>query len=79
MNTIVKLSDEQHRNLQLNELELIVEVDRICRKYNINYSLDGGTLLGAVRHKGFVPWDEDADVIFTRHEYAKFYRACKKN
>ena len=76
MNTIVKLSDEQHRNLQLNELELIVEVDRICRKYNINYSLDGGTLLGAVRHKGFVPWDEDADVIFTRHEYAKFYRAC---
>ena len=78
MNTNVKLSDEQHRNLQLNELELIVEVDRICRKYNINYSLDGGTLLGAVRHKGFVPWDEDADVIFTRHEYAKFYRACKK-
>ena len=78
MNTIVKLSDEQHRNLQLNELELIVEVDRICRKYNISYSLDGGTLLGAVRHKGFVPWDEDADVIFTRHEYAKFYRACKK-
>ena len=75
MNTIVKLSDEQHRNLQLNELELIVEVDRICRKYNIDYSLDGGTLLGAVRHKGFVPWDEDADVIFTRHEYAKFLQS----
>lgn len=78
MDKVVKLSDEQHRFLQLNELELIVEVDRICRKYNINYSLDGGTLLGAVRHKGFIPWDEDADVIFTRHEYAKFYRACKK-
>lgn len=66
------------RQLQLNELELVVEVDRICRKYGIQYSLDGGTLLGAIRHKGFIPWDDDADLIFTRHEYAKFYRACKK-
>lgn len=74
----VKLSQEELRQLQLNELELIVEVDRICRKYNIQYSLDGGTLLGAIRHKGFIPWDDDADVIFTRHEYAKFSRACKK-
>lgn len=75
----LKLSNEQLRQLQLNELELIVEVDRICRKNNIRYSLDGGTLLGAVRHKGFIPWDDDADIIFTRHEYAKFYRACKKD
>lgn len=73
-----ELSPQQLRCLQLNELELIVEVDRICRKYGIQYSLDGGTLLGAVRHNGFIPWDDDADVIFTRHEYAKFYRACKK-
>lgn len=79
MNTIVKLSDERHRNLQLNELELIVEVDRICRKYNINYSLDGGTLLGAVRHKGFVPWDEDADVIFTDMNTLNFTELVKKN
>lgn len=69
---------EELRQLQLTELEMIVEVDRICRKHGIQYSLDGGTLLGAVRHKGFIPWDDDADVIFTRHEYAKFYRACKK-
>lgn len=75
----LKLSNEQLRQLQLNELELIVEVDRICRKNNIRYSLDGGTLLGAIRHKGFIPWDDDADIIFTRHEYAKFYRACKKD
>lgn len=74
----VTLSPEKLRNLQLIELEMLVEVDRICRKYGIEYSLDGGTLLGAVRHKGFIPWDDDADVIFTRHEYAKFFRACRK-
>ena len=74
----VTLSPAKLRNLQLIELEMLVEVDRICRKYNIEYSLDGGTLLGAVRHKGFIPWDDDADVIFTRHEYARFCRACRK-
>jgi lipopolysaccharide cholinephosphotransferase len=75
----VSISPEDLRNFQLLELEMMVEVDRICRKNHIQYSLDGGTLLGAIRHKGFVPWDDDADVIFTRHEYAKFYRACKKD
>lgn len=70
---------EQLRLLQLNELELLVEVDRICRKNGIKYSLDGGTMLGAVRHKGFIPWDDDADVIFTREEYEKFFIACQKD
>lgn len=75
----VVLSGDDLRALQLIELEMLVEVDRICRKHKIHYSLDGGTMLGAVRHKGFIPWDDDADVVFTRHEYAKFYRACKKD
>ncbi len=75
----IKLSKKYLRNLQLIELEMIVEVDRICRKNHIKYTLDGGTMLGAVRHKGFIPWDDDADIVFTRHEYAKFYRACKKD
>lgn len=79
MSVGIEISEEQLRGLQLNELELIVEVDRICRKNHIKYSLDGGTLLGAIRHTGFIPWDDDADLIFTRHEYAKFYRACKKD
>lgn len=74
----IVLSPEELRQLQLTELEMIVEVDRICRKYQIQYSLDGGTLLGCIRHQGFIPWDDDADVIFTRHEYAKFFKACKK-
>lgn len=72
----VILSSEQLRTFQINLLEIMVEVDRICRRNGIYYSLDGGTLLGAIRHKGFIPWDDDADIIFTRTEYEKFYLAC---
>lgn len=72
------LSEEELRKLQLTELELLTEFDRICRKYNIIYSIDGGTLLGAARHKGFIPWDDDADVILLRSEYEKFRKACEK-
>lgn len=75
----VELSNDGLRKMQLNLLEMLMEIDRICRKYNIKYSLDGGTLLGAVRHGGFIPWDDDIDVIMTREEYQKFYRACKND
>jgi lipopolysaccharide cholinephosphotransferase len=69
------LTPEELRAVQLIELELLAEVDRICEKRGVRYSVVGGTLLGAVRHKGFIPWDDDVDVGFLRPEYEKF-REC---
>lgn len=71
-------SDEELRQIQLVELEMLIEFDRICRKHQIKYTIDGGTILGAVRHGGFIPWDDDADIAMLRDEYEKFCRVVDK-
>lgn len=65
------------RNAQLRMLEILIFLDKICTENNIQYWLDSGTLLGAARHGGFIPWDNDIDVCMTRKEYNRFMKIMK--
>ena len=60
------------RELQLEELKILKEALKIIKKHNLRYYMLGGTFLGAVRHKGFIPWDDDVDISMTRENYNKF-------
>lgn len=66
--------DEERTYLTLDEvheelLNLLLRFDAFCKEHNLRYSLDSGTLLGAVRHKGFIPWDDDIDLNMPRPDY----------
>lgn len=70
--------DEGLRLLQLCDAQLLIIFDRICRKHHFQYWLDYGTLLGAVRHRGFIPWDDDMDISMPRNDYNRFIAKIPK-
>ncbi len=66
------------RKVQLRLLDILVEIDKICRKNDIKYWIDFGTLLGAIRHGGFIPWDDDIDVTMPTEDYHRFLEIAPK-
>lgn len=71
-------SDEKLKMLQKIEIDIVKEIVRICEKNNFSYFTVGGTTLGAVRHNGFIPWDDDVDIGLCREEYDKFLNIAPK-
>lgn len=69
---MAKIDPKILREAQLIMLEMLVEFDALCKKHNLRYWLDSGTLLGAVRHEGFIPWDDDIDLSMPIEDYEKF-------
>ncbi len=63
-----------HREIQKEELKILLDFDSFCKEHKLKYYLAGGTLLGAIRHKGFIPWDDDIDVCMSRLDYEKLLK-----
>jgi len=72
------MKKDYKKDLQLKMLEIIKYMDKLCKKHDIEYYLIYGSALGAVRHKGFIPWDDDMDVGMTYENYKKFIDVCEK-
>jgi lipopolysaccharide cholinephosphotransferase len=82
-NYSVLFPDDRHaagtslRSVQLIELRILKILDHICIRHNLTYWLDGGTLLGAVRHGGFIPWDDDVDIVMPRRDFDRFIEVAR--
>ena len=63
---------ETMKRFWAGQLVVLSEIDKICRRHDINWYADSGTMLGAVRHNGFIPWDDDVDIAIFRDEYERF-------
>ena len=65
------------RPLQLRILDILLALDRVCKEHNLRYYLWAGTMLGAIRHKGFIPWDDDLDIAMPRKDYDLLMKNAK--
>lgn len=74
----IELNEEQLRKMKQVELNILKVLDCVCSKLDIHYSLASGTLLGAIRHQGFIPWDDDIDVMLLREDYNKLLKEGSK-
>ena len=72
------MNDKVLDHLHQVQIEILDEIVRICKLHHLTYYLAGGSVLGAVRHKGFIPWDDDVDVMMPRADYKQFLEFCKK-
>lgn len=72
---MVYVNDEIKYELRKEQIAILDEIVRICNDNGIKYFLDYGTLLGAVRHKGYIPWDDDIDIGMLRSDYEKFIKS----
>lgn len=68
----------EKKELWAIQLDMVYKVQQICEKYKIKYFADAGTMLGAVRHRGFIPWDDDIDIMMPAEDYDKFIEIAKK-
>ena len=66
------VKDKDLAKIKIIELEIMDYIDKICKKYDIKYYIFWGSLLGAIRHKGFIPWDDDIDIAMLPDDYKKF-------
>lgn len=66
------------RKAQLRMLDMVLYIDKICKENNLQYHIESGNLLGAVRHNGFIPWDDDFDIALYRRDYKKLIKILKK-
>ena len=73
------LTDKESANLKKEILKIYLDVAEICKQHNLTLMLFGGSCLGAVRHKGYIPWDDDLDVVMCRSDYEKFKQLCAEN